>query len=336
MDFLTAAEIAKLWNISSRMAAYYCESGRIDGAVKKGKTWFIPVHSEKPSDKRRSKQRTQNIDRLKGKPYDSGIDKVYHTSDVYHNLGLTRETLRYYEAVGLIQPKRSPTSQYREFDLFDMSRLMAIDFFKKRGFSPNEIFDLLKSEAQEEYADLMHRKTEALRDHINKMEEMLRLLLDTERFCRSSPHEIGEFEIRELPAYYIQDAISSIASFEEYRDKVLGYLDTEQEDILSNMVRVLSFDRTGYKGSEMVLVKQAGGSERADDKVFLENGRSLYTTFFADNNDPSIMEKMFAASHQWAAEHELEFRGVTYIFIRLVMLGERNDRNFYEVWIPLK
>ena len=38
MDYLTAAEIANKWKVSSRMAAYYCEAGRIEGAVKKGKT----------------------------------------------------------------------------------------------------------------------------------------------------------------------------------------------------------------------------------------------------------------------------------------------------------
>ena len=37
MDYLTAAEIANKWKVSSRMAAYYCEAGRIDGAVKKGR-----------------------------------------------------------------------------------------------------------------------------------------------------------------------------------------------------------------------------------------------------------------------------------------------------------
>ena len=54
MDYLTAAEIANKWKVSSRMAAYYCEAGRIEGAVKKGKTWLIPCGSKKPEDARRN------------------------------------------------------------------------------------------------------------------------------------------------------------------------------------------------------------------------------------------------------------------------------------------
>ena len=53
MDYLTTVEAAKKWNISSRMAAYYCEAGRVKGAVKKGKSWLVPSSAAKPVDKLR-------------------------------------------------------------------------------------------------------------------------------------------------------------------------------------------------------------------------------------------------------------------------------------------
>ena len=128
MDYLTAAEIANKWKVSSRMAAYYCEAGRIEGAVKKGKTWFIPADAPKPLDKRYSR------DTIKAKEsqavgdilVDIAESAVYHMKDIFEHLGFTRETLRYYEEIGLIKPKRGQYSRYREFDLFDISRLMAI------------------------------------------------------------------------------------------------------------------------------------------------------------------------------------------------------------------
>ena len=43
MDYLTANETALKWDISSRMVAYYCKAGRIDGAVKKGKHGLSPL-----------------------------------------------------------------------------------------------------------------------------------------------------------------------------------------------------------------------------------------------------------------------------------------------------
>lgn len=161
MDYLTATELAKLWGISSRMVAYYCQNKRIEGAIKKGKTWFIPKTCEKPIDLRYSKKRV-NIQGGENKTVE--IDKedlstIYHTSDVFHDLGLTRETLRYYEKIGLIKPKRRQESQYREFDFYDMSHLMAIDFYKKRGFSSLEIRDLSKTTNTDEYDAMIKNKS---------------------------------------------------------------------------------------------------------------------------------------------------------------------------------
>lgn len=52
MEFLTTKEISEQWNISSRRVATLCEEGRLEGAIKKGKTWLIPFDVEKPEDGR--------------------------------------------------------------------------------------------------------------------------------------------------------------------------------------------------------------------------------------------------------------------------------------------
>lgn len=44
----------KKWGITSRRIAILCEQGRIDGVVKKGKTWLIPCDAEKPEDARKT------------------------------------------------------------------------------------------------------------------------------------------------------------------------------------------------------------------------------------------------------------------------------------------
>lgn len=37
MDYLTAEEMSKKWNVSRRRISTYCKDGRIEGAVMKGK-----------------------------------------------------------------------------------------------------------------------------------------------------------------------------------------------------------------------------------------------------------------------------------------------------------
>lgn len=57
MELYTTIEMSELWGISSRRISLLCSQGRIDGAIKKGKTWLIPEGAKKPEDPRKGKYR---------------------------------------------------------------------------------------------------------------------------------------------------------------------------------------------------------------------------------------------------------------------------------------
>ena len=52
MEYLTSVEMSEKWNITSRRISVLCSEGRIEGVIKKGKTWLIPADAEKPADAR--------------------------------------------------------------------------------------------------------------------------------------------------------------------------------------------------------------------------------------------------------------------------------------------
>lgn len=52
MEYLTSVEMSEKWNITSRRISVLCAEGRIEGVIKKGKTWLIPSDAEKPADAR--------------------------------------------------------------------------------------------------------------------------------------------------------------------------------------------------------------------------------------------------------------------------------------------
>ena len=53
MELMTTKEMAQVWNISARRVALLCSQGRVEGAIKKGKTWLIPCDADKPGDPRK-------------------------------------------------------------------------------------------------------------------------------------------------------------------------------------------------------------------------------------------------------------------------------------------
>ena len=59
MEYMTASQAAKKWNISQRRVQILCAQGRIPGVFKLGEAWAIPADIQKPEDKRR-KDETDN------------------------------------------------------------------------------------------------------------------------------------------------------------------------------------------------------------------------------------------------------------------------------------
>ena len=52
MEYKSVAQIAEQWGISDRRVRILCQQGKIDGVMRKGRTWLIPANAEKPIDGR--------------------------------------------------------------------------------------------------------------------------------------------------------------------------------------------------------------------------------------------------------------------------------------------
>ena len=57
MEYLTSVEMSEKWGITGRRISVLCSEGRIEGAIKKGKTWLIPSDTKKPADARYKKNK---------------------------------------------------------------------------------------------------------------------------------------------------------------------------------------------------------------------------------------------------------------------------------------
>ena len=75
MKYMTTKEAVIKWNISERRIRKLLQDGRIEGAVKVGNTWNIPVDASKPIDKRNIKNDNDFKINL-GKTYFDKVDEL--------------------------------------------------------------------------------------------------------------------------------------------------------------------------------------------------------------------------------------------------------------------
>ena len=212
---------------------------------------------------------------------------------------------------------------------------MTIDFYKKRGFAPLEIKELMKSGSHGGY-NQFSKKISEIENNIRVQQRIVKRLSETKAFCEYAALSANIFSVKELPLYSVFKIFDAVSALNDYKDSVLAFMDLQEDDILSSLVRAVTFDRSGYKGSKMCIVKQTSQNKQAEGKYYLEHGKCLHTVLEAVSHDDSLMEKMFFAAYQWAEKNNAVFKGVVYIFIRFVELSGQTERNFYEIFIPLK
>jgi len=57
MEYMKVTEAAEQWGISDRRVRILCQQGKIEGVVRKGRSYLIPVDAVKPIDERKTRHK---------------------------------------------------------------------------------------------------------------------------------------------------------------------------------------------------------------------------------------------------------------------------------------
>ena len=83
MRYLSAAEIAKKWDVSERSVRNYCANGRVPGAFLTRKMWNIPENALKPERSNKKKEKpTTLLDILQNEKANKYSGGIYHKTQI--------------------------------------------------------------------------------------------------------------------------------------------------------------------------------------------------------------------------------------------------------------
>ena len=83
MRYLSAAEIAKKWDVSERSVRNYCANGRVPGAFLTRKMWNIPENTPKPERSNKKKEKpTTLLDILQNEKANKYSGGIYHKTQI--------------------------------------------------------------------------------------------------------------------------------------------------------------------------------------------------------------------------------------------------------------
>lgn len=106
------------------------------------------------------------------------------------------ETLRYYDRAGILRPRRrNPETGYRYYDETALRALAFIRRAKQAGFTLREIRRVLQAyrrgSACREVVPILDKKIESVRVQIQRLQQLLDVLVDLRDYARRAPRVDG-------------------------------------------------------------------------------------------------------------------------------------------------
>ena len=80
---------------------------------------------------------------------------MYNIGEVSKYLGISRDTLKFYESKGLINPKKNSGNGYREYDYFDIYDITTINFYREIDIEIKKIQEIKKNMSIEDLEFLL-------------------------------------------------------------------------------------------------------------------------------------------------------------------------------------
>ena len=89
MKTYTIREISDIWGISISRIARLCREGRIEGAIKDGRSWLIPIDAARPTDQRVKTGSYMKEQKVANLPLPVGIADYRKASKEYYYIDKT-------------------------------------------------------------------------------------------------------------------------------------------------------------------------------------------------------------------------------------------------------
>lgn len=161
----------------------------------------------------------------------------YTAKDVCRMLNITRETLRYYEKVGIIHPEIDPVNKYRYYDDWDINYIYECKKYQSLGFSVKEVLEIF---SRGSYTSFNEKIEEKQKEFLEKARFYSNLEIKNEHYLntiRDIPETLGRCRLIETRETY----------FIPYRENFEYTLDHEKLKVVHQALDYYSFfDNTVY------------------------------------------------------------------------------------------
>lgn len=121
----------------------------------------------------------------------------YTVGQIAKSLGVSSQTLRHYESLGLVASSRNDENQYRTYSLDDTRILFMISIYRSMGFSLPKIKEMLKEMTSTEVKQSFEDRINEVNVEIDRLNQIKEELEEYRRNIENAEEKVNSFWIEE-------------------------------------------------------------------------------------------------------------------------------------------
>ncbi|MGL4773914.1 MAG: MerR family transcriptional regulator [Clostridium sp.] len=266
---------------------------------------------------------------------------MYTVGQVAKFLGISRDTLKFYEEKELINPKQDEENGYRKYNLLDINDVITVNFYRDIDIEIKKIQQIKKEENLEVIEEILEEKQNKLQEEIEYKKSLLRKIKEVKDNCSSIKDSLNKFTIREMKPIIVTNEIEMKEDIGETFTEILEKYDystrIKKPVNLSGVSRVLYLNEMNIERERYIFYKKLEEDSKEEGEIF-SYPECIYTVIAVPiaNEENTIDENMGVAIGEIANKLGYELIGLT--FINLLFNGYKGDETlqYLEIYTPVR
>lgn len=264
---------------------------------------------------------------------------MYTIGQVAKFLGVSRDTLKYYEEKELVKPAQDIENGYRKYNRFDIYDIATVNFYREMDIEIKKIQEIRKSKSVEGIKSLIEEKEQEVLEEIEYKKLLLKKLQIVKEDCEKINQFLGGYTIREMEPLEIKGEIGHLNAFDEY-EALKENMDSLKKTVnLTSLRRVIRFNDEGILEDRFVIVRKVEDVHKEMEGEILAHPKCMYTVIEngrwstgGKNTDHNVEASLRKA----AIDNGYELLGLVYINLLLTTYEDGLERVFLEMYAPIK
>jgi len=271
--------------------------------------------------------------------------KGYKIGEVSYIYGLSNDSIRFYERLGILTPERDDQNSYRYYNTWDVNYLIECLRFKSYGFSLKDVEQMLRTDDLTTYEKKCRQREKELLREISELSSTLKQLSKLRKSIELIQANIGKFTVTDSPEMIWQRQQNNRVNEKGALERGPG------AEVVREWVKHMN-----YLGHTFVVPSQKSGVEFneycwgfsltpndiahlhleiPETAEYLPSYRSIYTIFVAEEEGsfiPCLLEQVIRPIEKM--NHKITNPPRGNLLVRTHENGKM--KRYMEIWVPIE